>query len=382
LLFYYYLIKKKLKTYSNKKFYSEQKSNSKLIDLFSNFVYFKINKKFLDYNLKNIQQQLKVKLNIATKFSLIEIFPSVSIELIIYFILGAFFILIDNNKIYFESLSLENIGLFIFGLLRMSKFFSLFLNNFLSFKSNEKSILTISNLLFDKSNNTTSDKNNKFKINKITKIKIENLVLTYTKGNGKIFYPNFEFKIGNINLVIGKSGSGKTTLVEFLLGIRDARLRNGTIKINNYYLHDINKNELWNKISYVPSNSYIPKTKLIKLIKIINKNISSDEITKKIKFCELNKLINKNNFNKFTIKENQKNISTGQSFRISLFLELLKNTDVMIFDESLSSLDLNTRHQILRKLEKLSHNKIIIIITHDESLISYSYKKLNLNTGN
>ena len=381
LFLFYFIVKKKIKFYSFKKFFSEQKSNSKLIDLFTNFIYYKINGKLRDSLFKDINKQLKVKLNIYTKFSLIENFPNASVEFIIYSLLASIIFFTSGNKFDFEYVSLENIGVFIFGLLRLSKFFSLFLANYLMFRSNEKTLLTISNLLFNKLQNINYNKNYKININRITKIKINDLILSYKNRRNKILYNNFVFKIGKINLIVGKSGSGKTTLVEFLLGIKDANLNNGKVLINNCNLSEINKELLWNKISYIPANSYVPKIKFINLIKIINKNISIAKILKLLKFCELNKLINKNNLYKFTI-DNKKNISTGQSFRISLFLELLKNTDVIIFDESLSSLDSKTKNHILKKIQKIARSKIIIIITHDEKLISSNYGKFKLNLNN
>jgi ABC-type bacteriocin/lantibiotic exporter with double-glycine peptidase domain len=82
------------------------------------------------------------------------------------------------------------------------------------------------------------------------------------------------------------------------------------------------------------------------------------------------------------VKDNQKNLSTGQIFRISLFLELIKNPEVLILDESLSVLDKELKFKVLKHLRILSKKIIIIIISHDKTLIRKVNRKINLDTYN
>ncbi len=381
LIIYYFLNKKRVYKYSVKKFFAEQLTNSQLITLFNNFVYFKINKKIYEKYIKIINKNLDIKKNISTKFAVVEIFPSLSIELFIYIGIGVLFFLSMNNLIQFSNYPLENIAMIIFGYLRLNKFFSLFLNNFLNFKSNEKSIITIADIIFQKENSRNELKNPKKIINgKIKDIKIKNLKLKYK--NKMMTYRNYIFNKKNINLITGESGSGKTTLIEFILGIKDVKKDRGQILINDINFSSIDKFELWENISYLPSKPYVPEGKIMNTIKIINPNIDRKKILRLIKYCELTSIINNKNLNTFYIRENQKNISTGQIFRISLLLELIRKTELIIIDESLSQLDKINKIKIFNKLKKLSEEKILIIITHDKELIDSIKKNFNLNIDN
>ena len=57
--------------------------------------------------------------------------------------------------------------------------------------------------------------------------------------------------------------------------------------------------------------------------------------------------------------------STGQAKKLQIVRTLMKDSDVMIFDEALSNLDDETRNILAVKLKKLSKNKIIILISHN-----------------
>ena len=59
------------------------------------------------------------------------------------------------------------------------------------------------------------------------------------------------------------------------------------------------------------------------------------------------------------------NLSGGEKQKLSILRLLLKNPDVMIFDEPTSAMDITTSKRFLEHLKEIKGNKIIIIITHD-----------------
>jgi len=68
------------------------------------------------------------------------------------------------------------------------------------------------------------------------------------------------------------------------------------------------------------------------------------------------------------ICENGKNLSGGQKQKIAIARMIVKNPDVMIFDEATSNLDIATSDIVKKSIRTLFSEKICIIITHDPNI--------------
>ena len=71
-------------------------------------------------------------------------------------------------------------------------------------------------------------------------------------------------------------------------------------------------------------------------------------------------------------------LSEGQAQRISIARALLRNRNIMLFDESTSALDPDTERQLLQNLLH-DHTKTIIFITHRPAVVDYCDQVLSLN---
>ena len=77
------------------------------------------------------------------------------------------------------------------------------------------------------------------------------------------------------------------------------------------------------------------------------------------------------------IGENADRISGGQKQRIGIARAIYRNTNLLILDESLNSLDYKTKTKILENIKKL--NKTIILISHDENDLKVCDSILDMN---
>ncbi len=207
------------------------------------------------------------------------------------------------------------------------------------------------------------------KLNKINTIKIQNLDFSYS-SNDIFKNTNIEFKKNISTGILGESGTGKSTLIDILSGFKEPKKIN--FYINNYKIN-LSKFDLLDNISLVPQNIYLMNEKLIENI-TFKKKISNEEyfrildILKKLNlknFYSGNKIINKN------IKEFGKNISGGQIQRLGIARAMFKNSSIIVLDEFTSSLDRNTEKLILNNLNNFFKNKIVIIISHQKSIIDW-----------
>ena len=172
--------------------------------------------------------------------------------------------------------------------------------------------------------------------------------------------------------IIGESGVGKSTLVNLLLGLIEPE--KGTIEYNNYNIVK-DKFFLYNFISYVPQDTILFND-------TIKNNITFGET--EVDQSRLNTIIELTNLSGFisellmgletTIGERGINISGGQKQRIGLARALYKDADIIFFDESTSSLDLDNEEEILNNIFNYCKNKILILISHrKETLIRCDY---------
>lgn len=187
--------------------------------------------------------------------------------------------------------------------------------------------------------------------------------LNYMLGTRPLFKNlNLHIKKGEKILLSGESGSGKSTLVKMLMRYIETSF--GTIKIagidiNHYHLENLRTN-----ITYVTSNEYL-FTDTIKNNILLYKEISDEEFQRVCNLCLVNDIIkdDSTNYNKL-VEENGFNLSNGERQRIILARSLLRKSNIYIFDEALSQIDINREKKILENIFNYYPNKTIIIISH------------------
>ena len=82
------------------------------------------------------------------------------------------------------------------------------------------------------------------------------------------------------------------------------------------------------------------------------------------------------------ISEGGKNLSGGQRQKVAFARAMVNDKDVCIFDEITSGIDPNSRELMGNILEKLSKEKVVIVVTHDKYLMDrFPSQILNLSTG-
>lgn len=275
--------------------------------------------------------------------------------------------LLDANFVY---------TLLIFGLsfLRVLPSLNVISSSFQSLRYASKNIESIREFVdddinFDYFKNKISNKEEK----RIDKIILNKVNFNYQKE--KILKDFSQtFSIGNIYLIHGKSGKGKSTLANLLLQFLEPT--NGTIRFfsNN---EDVSKLEK-KSISLVPANVGIINDTLINNITLYNSY--KKKLTKLSKILNLLRLKDIGNLklSNRKIDEEGKNLSQGQKKRISIARSIYFNKSVQIFDEATNSIEKPLEVKFFKFLKTYKKDKIIIIISHNESLKKFSDKVIYL----
>ena len=202
-------------------------------------------------------------------------------------------------------------------------------------------------------------------------ISLKNLNKSY--GNTPVLHDiNLDIHQGEIVSILGSSGCGKTTLAKCLLGLESF---DGEIMINRESLHDYLKK---NRIGYVPQRyANFEHLSVLENLKIVFEIITEKDLEKINHFLKVFGLYNyKNNY--------PKDLSGGMKQRLAIARALLVPTDIIIFDEPLSALDIETRQKIQELLLSVweQDKKTFIFITHDIEEAIYFSKKIIVMESN
>lgn len=238
---------------------------------------------------------------------------------------------------------------------------------------------------FDFFQRTSEGKNEKLKrTNKIddfkNKLELENVSFSY---DDDLVLKNisFDIKKGETVAVVGPSGSGKSTLIKLLLNLYTPT--SGEISIDDKNIESINSENLYNIMSVVFQEPFLFSDTVYDNIRFSKPEASLEEVIGASKLSGAEEFINNLN-NKYSthIGERGSTLSGGQKQRLAIARGILKESEILIFDEVTSSLDTANKNIIYDSIEKMKEkNKTIILITHRLKDIECMDKIIVLNDG-
>ncbi|GME26583.1 putative ABC transporter protein [Neofusicoccum parvum] len=179
------------------------------------------------------------------------------------------------------------------------------------------------------------------------------------------------FAAGETTFVIGKSGSGKSTIGQALS--RFYPIKSGTITLDGNSLESLDINWLRRNITLVEQSSTLFEGTIFRNISYGHPDFDSvalDDVKAAAEFALLTETIN-NMPDTWDTEVGAKgaSMSGGQRQRVALARARLRDTPVLILDESTSALDYINRTLIMEAIRKWRRGRTTIIITHDISQI-------------
>jgi len=163
--------------------------------------------------------------------------------------------------------------------------------------------------------------------------------------------------------IIGKTGSGKSTLAHLLLRMYD--LSAGTLLLDGNDIKTFDLHQLRTQVAYAPQEAYLFSDTIYNNIKFGRDDATLAEITEAARMADLHKdILALPNGYETMIGERGVMLSGGQKQRMVLARAILKNSRILILDESLSAVDTQTEKTILANLQKFLIGKTTFVITH------------------
>jgi len=191
---------------------------------------------------------------------------------------------------------------------------------------------------------------------------------------------SFTVKKGETLAILGKTGSGKSTILSLITRMYD--IKNGNITIDDTKIDKINLNDLRNSIGIVPQDAFLFSDTIKNNIKFGKENATDEEVFDAAKTAVVHdNIINFNKQYETILGERGITLSGGQKQRVSIARAVIKNPEILLFDDCLSAVDTETEEQILNNLLKISKDKTTIIVSHRVSSAKNADKIIILEEG-
>lgn len=213
------------------------------------------------------------------------------------------------------------------------------------------------------------------------RIEFKNLTFRYPGGEFDALQ-NVSFTIEpgeNVGLV-GKTGAGKTTLVDLLL--RTYNVPDGTVFLDGRDVNDVSIRSVRAACAYVPQDNFLFSDTIENNIAFGIENWDRSQIIEAAKLADVDGNIQSFQQGYDTVLgERGVTVSGGQKQRISIARALLKDSPVLILDDSVSAVDTRTEKAILKNLRATRAGRTTILIAHRISTIESLDKILFLDDG-
>lgn len=301
------------------------------------------------------------------------IYLTIGLSNLITVILGS--ILVLNNTISIGQLTsfIMYLGLMVWPMLALAWMFNIVERGQAAYNRIYKMINKISNI---------KDGYQKLpkRIKGILDVKIDKFIYP---GKNSIALSNINFKLipGDIIGICGPTGSGKSTI--FSLILRNFILNKGKITFNNISLDNLIIDQWRSKLAVVHQTPFLfsdsiannismgfPEANIFQIKEAANLACIHDDIKKFPEGYNTN------------IGERGVILSGGQKQRLAIARALmLKNSDILIIDDALSSLDIETENNIISNISNWSKNKSVIISSHRLSTLEKANEILVINKG-
>jgi len=304
------------------------------------------------------------------------------------FIQGTFVNLLRNGLLFLMMY------LIFSGRISVGEFFSLFIYSFFIFGPLQElgniinvyreTEVSLNN--FEKIMSTPKDKKpeHPIAVDKISRLEFDHVGFKHQSASTNALNGiSFSSNIGETIAFVGPSGSGKTTLVKLLVGLYNPK--SGDIKYNGVSSKEIDLDLLREKIGFVTQDTQLFSGTIRENLQFVRPGASDEECLRVLNQAACQNLLARADKGLDTvIGEGGVKVSGGEKQRLSIARALLRNPDILVFDEATSSLDSLTEEEITATIRDVSDltDHITILIAHRLSTIRHADRIYVLEKGN
>jgi len=212
-------------------------------------------------------------------------------------------------------------------------------------------------------------------------IEFKDVFFSYTStAENALEHISFTAEKGKTTAIIGPTGSGKSTIANLILRFYD--VTGGSITVDGTDIRSLSQKDLRSLIGYVPQKSMLLSGPISFNLRYGKKDASDAEIREGTEIAQATDFIEErpDGFES-NLAQGAANVSGGQKQRLSIARALVRDPEILIFDDSFSALDFATDARLRQSLEEKRKNVTKIIIAQRVGTISNADKIIVLEKG-
>jgi ATP-binding cassette, subfamily B, multidrug efflux pump len=162
---------------------------------------------------------------------------------------------------------------------------------------------------------------------------------------------NFKIQAGTTTAIIGPTGSGKTTLINLIARLVDPT--DGRLLIDGTALQDLDTDDLWSKVGLIPQKAFLFSGTISDTLRYGRETATDEELWKALEIAQAADFVKALPEGLAApVVQGGTNFSGGQRQRLAIARALVKQPEVLIFDDSFSALDLTTDAKLRQALTR------------------------------
>ncbi len=182
----------------------------------------------------------------------------------------------------------------------------------------------------------------------------------------------------HITAIVGDSGSGKSSLINLIVRFYDPT--SGRLTIDGIDIKEIDIKQLRSSIALVTQRIYLLQESVA--VNVGGEDFDEAKVIEALKSAGAYEFVQSLPDGIYTkLQEAGMNLSGGQRQRIAIARALYKDPKILLFDEATSALDSKSEEQILETIKNLAKNRIVLLISHNISSITFANNIVVLSHG-
>ena len=327
--------------------------------------------RFAEASLDLMQTQLRVTRTFAVMFPALSMILNLSSVAVIWF--GAKLINTGHLQIGNMTAFLSYIMLILSSVM-MAIFMSLQIPRAAACAERIQEVLTTQSSVIE----TLTPRNPS---NRMGLIEFEGVEFRYPGAEQPILSEiSFTARPGEFTAIIGSTGSGKSTLLNLIPRFID--VTSGVVKLDGVDLRDQSLESLWSQIGLVPQRSFLFGGTVAQNLRYGKSSASDAELWEALEIAQARDFIEELPEKlEARVAQGGSNFSGGQRQRLAIARALVKEPQLLIFDDSFSALDYTTDSKLRRALQEAMGETTMIVVAQRVSTILQADQIIVLEEG-
>ncbi|SEP21110.1 ATP-binding cassette, subfamily B, MsbA [Halorientalis persicus] len=271
--------------------------------------------------------------------------------------------------IQFTSLSLAEIGVFLFAVYRLSPTVTQLNSLVYQLNSSLPHIVRVQNRIQELESMSHPAMDGTRAVTSVDTLTFEDVSFSYGQGEQVLQSVSFSVERGKHIAFVGQSGAGKSTIVSLVGRLQSPG--SGRITADGTPIDRFDVEQWRDRLAVIRQNPYIFDETLKENITVGNRNASLRDIERVCEIAQVSEFIDELPDGYDTdLGEDGVRLSGGQKQRVAIARALLKDADILILDEATSDLDSNIEQRVHENITGMEDQYMMISIAHRLSTVS------------